>query len=265
MTYQYKTPVVTYGILEEDLMSSVHAMIAGSAGSGKSVLLRRCLVYACAKGYRLALIDPKGRELIRFKNCVNAWGYAEYEQDIVNLLRNLVNEMENRLHGITDPFQSTYIGEHIWVCIDEYADLMCSQYKKEIKTLVQRLAQKGRAALIHVLLCTQRPTADIIDGAIKVNITTRCALHVPTAQDSRNIINYNGAEMLPMHGYAYLLHDSGAIEMYETNMIDENQERQVVYYMEERAREKKAFYEAQRRAMAPVPQKKKNFFQRLFG
>lgn len=259
MAYHYTTPKVTVDELECDLMESIHAMIAGAAGSGKSVLLRRCIVYACAKGYRLALIDPKGRELLRYKNCVNTWGYAEYEDEIVALLRSLVDTMETRLHGISDPFQSTYIGEHIWVCIDEYADLMCSASKKEIKTLVQRLAQKGRAALIHVLVCTQRPTADIIDGAIKVNITTRCALHVPTAQDSRNIINYSGAELLPIHGKAYLLHDSGAIELYNTPMIDEDQERRVVYYMEEKERERQAFLRSQR------PTEKKGFWKRLFG
>lgn len=259
MTYHYTTPRIEAGVLECDLMESVHAMIAGASGSGKSVLLRRCILYACAKGYRLALIDPKGRELLRFKNCVNAWGYAEYEDEIVALLRSLVDEMEKRLHGIPDPFQSTYVGEHIWVYIDEYADLMCSASRKEIKTLVQRLAQKGRAALIHVLLCTQRPTRDIIDGAIKVNITTRCALHVPTAQDSRNIINYSGAELLPIYGKAYLLHDSGLIELYNTPMIDEDLERQVVYYMEERQREKEAFYRSQR------PVEKKSFWKRLFG
>lgn len=258
--YEYTTPVVTHGLLEEELMSSVHAMIAGAAGSGKSVLLRRCLLYASAKGYETILIDPKKLELKRWKDAVNTRAFACTIDDIVKVLHETCELMDRRYASVTDPFQTMCDGSTIWVVIEEYADLMCCDRKKEIKAMVQRLAQLGRAARIHVLLCTQRPTRDIIDGAIKVNITTRCALHVPTAQDSRNIINFKGAELLPLVGYAYLLRDSGAIDLYETGMIDEDQERQVVTYMVGKARERDAFYEAQK-----APQKKKGFFKRIFG
>ena len=237
----YKTPVITPGQLEADLMTSVHAMIAGSAGSGKSVLLRRCMLYAAAKGYHTVLIDPKGAELRPWKGCINTIGYAEYTPEIIALLHECIGIMERRLHGMTK-FCRMYEGTQIWIMIDEYADLVTSPRKKEIKTLVQRLAQKGRAAGIHVLLCTQRPTTDVIDGAIKVNITTRCALHCPTAQDSRNILNHNGAEDLPMHGYAYLLRDSGAVDLYQTEMLDDSEEQRVVTYMTDIAHPVKAFF-----------------------
>lgn len=227
----YKPPKVQCGQLETIIMESVHSMIAGAAGSGKSVLLRRCLVYAASKGYWTALIDPKGAELRPWRDCINTWGYAEYEDEIIALLHSLVELMEHRLHSM-EKFQRMYSGPNLWVMIDEYADLVTCRGRNEIKTLVQRLAQKGRAARIHVLLCTQRPTTDIIDGAIKVNISTRCALHVPTARDSRNIINEKGAEMLPIHGSAYLLRDSGKIESYKTAMLSDDLERAVVDYME---------------------------------
>lgn len=258
MAYRYVTPRIDCGLLECDIMESTHAMIAGAAGSGKSVLLRRCLLYAAAKGYETILIDPKKLELKRWKDAINTRAFACTIDSIVQVLRDTCELMDRRYSSVTDPFQTMCDGSTIWVVIEEYADLMCSDRKREIKALVQRLAQLGRAAKIHVLLCTQRPTRDIIDGAIKVNITTRCALHVPTAQDSRNIINENGAEHLPYRGQAYLLLDSGDIDLYNTHMIDEDLEHQVIAYMNERKAE----------CFEPVPvapQKKKSFLQRLFA
>ena len=92
----------------------------------------------------------------------------------------------------------------IYIIIDEFADLMTTQRKTVLPTLC-RIAQLGRAAKIHLILATQRPTRDIVNGQIKVNIDCRVALRCPTAQDSRNIIGVKGAEMLPKIGYGLYL------------------------------------------------------------
>ena len=97
-----------------------------------------------------------------------------------------------------------YPGSHVYIIIDEFADLM-TNYKKQTEITICRLALLGRAARIHLILATQRPTSDIINGKIKVNIDSRIALRCPTAQDSRNIININGAEKLPRYGSGYYL------------------------------------------------------------
>ena len=92
----------------------------------------------------------------------------------------------------------------IYIIIDEYADLITTS-KKDTERLICRIAQLGRAAKIHLIIATQRPTRDIITGQVKVNIDSRLALRVPTAQDSRNIINIKGAELLGKYGQAFYL------------------------------------------------------------
>jgi DNA segregation ATPase FtsK/SpoIIIE-like protein len=96
----------------------------------------------------------------------------------------------------------------VYIIIDEFADLMTTQ-KRETMPAIIRIAQLGRAANIHLILATQRPTKDIITGQIKVNIDSRVGLRCPTAQDSRNIINIKGAESLPRYGYGYYLTSYG--------------------------------------------------------
>ena len=92
----------------------------------------------------------------------------------------------------------------IYIIIDEYADLITTS-KKDVERLICRIAQLGRAAKIHLIIATQRPTRDVITGQVKVNIDSRLALRVPTAQDSRNIINTKGAELLGKYGQGYYL------------------------------------------------------------
>ena len=195
----YTTYTANIHLVEDEILSSTHCLIAGASGCGKSVLIRRCLIACAAFGHHVALIDPKGCELRPWAGCANTWGYAEDHASIIYLLQSLVNEMENRLHGMTG-FQRMWTGPQLWVFIDEYADLVSYKDKREVKTLVQRLAQKGRAAGIHVLLATQRPTADVMTGLIKANIPCRIALSVKSAMDSRIILEEKGAEMLNGHG-----------------------------------------------------------------
>jgi len=106
----------------------------------------------------------------------------------------------------------------IFIIIDEYADLVI-QAKKQVERYIIRLSQLGRAANIHLILATQRPTRDIITGAIKVNLDSRVGLRCPSPQDSRNIIDIKGAETLPRYGYGYY-RTAGGLELVSIPMTD---------------------------------------------
>lgn len=252
----YTTPAIKCGPLEEDIMHAPHALIAGTTGSGKSVLLRRCLLYAANQDYKTMLIDPKDRELVQWKDAVNTWGYAHRPQEIVALLHECILMMESRLASMKG-WERDYAGDPVWIIIDEWSDI-CDNAPEAAK-LVKMLAQKGRAAGMHVLLCTQHPSAEIINGSIKANFPVRCALHVANGTYSRMIIERKGAELLPYRGYAMLMHESGDVELYETKDLPLEEEKRVCEYMiscNPRLNPVPA---------SSAPEKKKGFFGRIFA
>lgn len=212
------------------ITEQIHVIIAGAAGSGKSVLIRQCLIACAAKGYPVYLIDPKKVELYPWASTPLCAGYADEGSTILALLQGICNQMDAdyrhmKAKGIRKMPTSK------WIIIDEFADLMQCAERAQIKKCVLRIAQLGRAAGYHLMVATQRPTGDIIDGAIKVNITTRIALHCPTPQDSRNIVNVSGAENLPINGECLYLNDSGRIDHYYVHYVDEHTEYQVINHL----------------------------------
>lgn len=101
-----------------------------------------------------------------------------------------------------------YSGGDVYVIIDELADLMTTQ-KKAVLPLLQRLCQIGRAAKVHVIACTQCPLAKVIPTEVKVNFDARVALRTRSPQDSRNILNRTGCELLPRYGQGYYMTPEG--------------------------------------------------------
>lgn len=194
-------------LLYDDILKQPHTLIAGSTGSGKSVLING-LIYDCIfdspNQKQLVLIDPKRVELMQYKPLPHTIAYASEQRDIKQLIDYCVRLMEYRYKIMQSQFLKRSKDAHVYIFVDEFADLITTQ-KREILKPLCRIAQLGRAANIHLILATQRPTRDIIDGQIKVNIDSRVALRVPTKQDSRNIINAAGAELLPKYGKAYYL------------------------------------------------------------
>lgn len=194
-------------ILFDDILKQPHTLIAGSTGSGKSVLING-LIYTCLfdspNQKQLVLIDPKRVELMQYKPLPHTIAYASEQRDIKQLIDYCVQLMEYRYKIMQSQFLKKSNDAEIYVFVDEFADLITTQKREVLKPLC-RIAQLGRAANIHLILATQRPTRDIIDGQIKVNIDSRIALRVPTKQDSRNIINVSGAELLPKFGKAFYL------------------------------------------------------------
>lgn len=190
-----------------DMLKQPHLLIAGSTGSGKSVLINSLIYTALYKPPTeclFVLIDPKRVELVDYKNLPHCAMYASEPKDIVNAINKTVEFMEERYKCMQAAGLKKSNEADIYLIVDEFADLMTTQ-KRETLAPLQRIAQLGRAANIHLILATQRPTKDIVNGQIKVNMDSRVALRCPTAQDSRNIINTKGAEMLPRFGYGFYL------------------------------------------------------------
>ena len=215
-----------------DLARMPHLLVAGTTGSGKSVALNAMILSLLYKAeprhVRLILIDPKMLELSVYqdiphllapvvtdmKQATNALGWCVAEMDrrykLMSWLgvRNLsgfnhkVAEAEKQGRKLEDPFtlesaepQPIKHMPHLVLVIDELADLMMVVGKK-VEELIARLAQKARAAGIHLILATQRPSVDVITGLIKANIPTRVAFQVSSKIDSRTILDQSGAEAL---------------------------------------------------------------------
>lgn len=198
----YTTPAGNVSRLYLNMLEQPHLLIAGATGSGKSVvingLMHAALMKApCQVGF--VLIDPKRVELVQYHNLQHVITYASEIDGIIHALNGAVYLMERRYTEMQAQGVRRYTGAAVYVVIDELADLLTTARRETIQQLC-RLAQLGRAANIHLIAATQRPTRDIVNGQIKVNMDSRLALRCPTAQDSRNIINIKGAEMLPRYG-----------------------------------------------------------------
>lgn len=196
----------TYTYLQ-DMLAQPHLLIAGATGSGKSVLLNSLIYTALCNSPNTAwfvLIDPKRVELAKYRRLPHTMAYACETEDCINALQRVADTMEQRFATMQRNGQTETTEPHIYVFVDEFAPLIISA-KKRIEPLFMRISMLGRAAHIHLILCTQRPTRDIITGAVKVNIDARIALRCPTAQDSRNIIGTGEAATLPRYGQAYYL------------------------------------------------------------
>lgn len=190
-----------------DILTQPHILIAGSTGSGKSVLINSVIytaLYNAPTHTQFILIDPKRVELVQYRDLPHTILYASEPEQIAAALGAAVVIMESRYKRMQAAGQRESTEPHIYIIIDELADLFTVQ-KRETAPLIARLAQLGRAARLHLIAATQRPTKDIITGQIKVNLDSRVALRCPTAQDSRNIINTGGAEQLPRYGSGYYL------------------------------------------------------------
>ena len=177
-----------------------HMLIAGATGSGKSVALNGIIVSLLMKQSPVAcqfvLIDPKKVELVQYASLPHTARYASDHPDIVRALQWAVDETDRRFSVMQSQGVKEYEGPHLYVVIDELADLMVS-IKKETLPLLQRLAQIGRAARVHVIACTQNVLAVTIPTVLKCNFSTILGLRTCNAQQSRFLISTTGCEMLP--------------------------------------------------------------------
>jgi S-DNA-T family DNA segregation ATPase FtsK/SpoIIIE len=212
-----------------DLAAMPHLLIGGTTGSGKSVCitgLAACLVANNPpEKLRLVLIDPKMVELVRFNGLPHILGRVETELErIITVLRWCTREMDRR-YKLLDEIHARHIDDfnhktasrgegeslpRIVVVLDEMADLMMSAPDETERTLI-RLAQMARAVGIHLVVATQRPSADIVTGLIKANFPARISFAVASSIESRVILDTPGAESLLGKGdMLYLSPEAGA-------------------------------------------------------
>ncbi|WP_370577760.1 DNA translocase FtsK [Snodgrassella alvi] len=257
-------PVVT------DLAKAPHLLVAGTTGSGKSVgvnaMILSMLYKATPEDVRLIMIDPKMLELSIYEGIPHLLAPVVTDMKLAaNALTWCVNEMEKRyrlmshagvrnLAGFNqkiaelgarnqklfNPFSLTPDNPEpleklpfIVVIVDEFADLMMTAGKK-IEELIARLAQKARAAGIHLILATQRPSVDVITGLIKANIPTRIAFQVSSKVDSRTILDQMGAENLLGQGDMLFLPPGTAYpERVHGAFVADEEVHRVVHYLKQ--------------------------------
>jgi S-DNA-T family DNA segregation ATPase FtsK/SpoIIIE len=193
------------------MLHQPHLLIAGATGSGKSVIIN-ALIYTAlydhpttgSGGSLFILIDPKRVELSQYKDLPHVLKYASEPDEMRNALYYAMQICENRYKEMDKNHDKLYKGGDVYIIIDEFADLMTTQ-KRLICPVIQRLAQIGRAAKIHIILATQTPISKVLPTEIKCNFDSRVALRTRSAQDSRNITGLKGCETLPRYGYAYYM------------------------------------------------------------
>jgi len=259
-----------------DLAKMPHCLVAGTTGSGKSVginsMILSLLYKAKADEVRLIMIDPKMLEMSVYegiphllcpvvtdmKQAYNAlnWAVNEMERRYKLMskfgVRNLagfnkkIMEAEERGEHLYNPFSLTpddpeplHKAPLIVIVIDELADLMMVVGKK-IEELIARIAQKARAAGIHLVLATQRPSVDVITGLIKANIPTRISFQVSGKIDSRTILDQQGAEsLLGMGDMLYMAPGSGLPMRVHGAFVTDEEVHAVVSWLKEKAGEPK--------------------------
>lgn len=194
------------------LASSPHLLIAGATGSGKSVALNGiiCSLLVANSPYdvNFALIDPKKVELSQYAGIPHTWMYADTHPEIVRTLQAVMDITDSRFSYMSEHGAKEYPGPHLYVVIDELADLMVS-IKDETLPLLQRIAQIGRAARVHVIACSQNIMAQTIPTVLRCNFNTILGLRTANKQQSRFLVSAPGCEMLPNpkvagKGYGYL-------------------------------------------------------------
>jgi S-DNA-T family DNA segregation ATPase FtsK/SpoIIIE len=212
-----------------DLAAMPHLLIGGTTGSGKSVCITTITACLVANNpperLRLVLIDPKMVELVRFKGLPHILGKVETELErIVTVLRWCTREMDNR-YKLLEKLHARHIDDYnqkvtargedeplprIVIILDEMADLMMSAPDETERTLI-RLAQMARAVGIHLVVATQRPSADVVTGLIKANFPARISFAVASSIESRVILDTPGAESLLGKGdMLYLAPEAGS-------------------------------------------------------
>lgn len=233
---RYVSPGGQYYKLYEDMYSQPHLLIAGATGSGKSVVINGIIYTLLLSGPNkagLILIDPKRVELVQYKKTPHCLLYASEPHEITEALQRTVNLIEDRYRRMQRQQTRKYDGSDIYVIIDELADLMTTN-KKQVQPLLQRIAQIGRAARVHIIAATQCPLAKVIPTEIKVNFDARIALRTRSAQDSRNILGVTGCEQLPRYGQGYYMTPAG-LTLYNIPMYSDQQINAIVKYWTSRA------------------------------
>lgn len=233
-------------VVTADLADMPHMLIAGQTKAGKSVMinsfLTSLLYHSSPSDLKLILVDPKLVEMTLYNDIPHLLCPVINEPEkCISALKWAVAEMERRLKTMSEVGTRDINGynalkkeagmPHIVIVIDELADLMMMA-ARDVEALIVRLAQKARAAGIHLVLATQRPSVDVITGLIKANIPARIAFTVASQVDSRTIIDGQGAEKLLGRGDMLLLTaDMAKPKRVQAALIEEKETQRVTDFL----------------------------------
>ncbi len=230
-----------------DLSKMPHLLIAGSTGSGKSVaintIIASLLYNASPEEVRLLMVDPKRIELSGYEGIPHLLHPVVVEPKLASrALQWAVREMERRYRLLEeervknfDSYNETAEEKlpYIVIIVDELADLMMVA-SKDVETSIARLAQMARAAGMHLILATQRPSVDVLTGLIKANFPTRISFKVASKVDSRTILDTSGAEHLLGAGdMLYLAPGSSLLNRVHGAYISEGETEKIVSFLKE--------------------------------
>ena len=223
----YNTPGGEFCNLYADMLEQNHVLIAGATGSGKSTVINGMIHAAMYKSpirIQFIMLDPKKCELFMYRDLPHTLAYADEPHTMLAALEDGLEIINDRFTEMQSQRVREYTGSHIYIFVDELADLLTTPgIKKKAAQVLQRVCQIGRAAHVHVVAATQFIPA--IPTAIRCNFDCKMALRTATAQDSRNILGVKGAEQLPdpkQSGkcYGYYLHGAD-LELYSLMRIEE--------------------------------------------
>ena len=184
-----------------DILEQPHVLIAGVTGSGKSTMLDTILTALCtypAYEKSFVVIDLKRVSVSRWRRVQNCREYVTEPSDVSFVLDSLISEIDKRFRTMEKQGRIMSDECDLYCVVDEAADLLDSV--KDSYTKLKKIARLGRAAKVHLILCTQSPNRKTIPADLTININARLGLRVDSAIESRQIINAAGCEELPMYG-----------------------------------------------------------------
>lgn len=220
---------VTTPLYERLIHSHKHILIAGCTGSGKSTLLdalMNSIILEDLDKHKMVLIDMKMVELSKFEDTVHCMTCATDDASAERTLNGVMKMIRARFADMKERGLTQYDGSTVHLIIDELADLVLTN--KKVVNLLQRICQLGRAANVQVICATQCPLASVIPTRIKVNFPIVIGMHTVTAQHSRNILDVNGCEELPMFGEALIRFPGYDVERVTIQKIPEDKLEQAI-------------------------------------
>ena len=201
MIKEYTTPAGEFSEFYNSLLDTVHLLIAGAAGSGKSTVVNGIMhaaLFRAPSEVQFILIDPKGTELSMYRRLPHCIAYAQSENECIAALEGAMETTRRRFKAMQRAGAREYNGPHIYVVIDELMYMFNRPtIKKRAMGLLQDIMVIARAARVHVIACTQNPTTATIPATLRCNFDSRLGLRTATAQDSRNILGVKGCETFP--------------------------------------------------------------------
>ena len=230
-----------FGIITEDMtkrhpicsymLKSPHVLIAGTTGSGKSVMMNSMIYTALREPVEdFYFIDLKRVELKAYKNLERCRWFCTEPEEVIPMLNMVVNEMERRYKKMKGKL---YEGGPVYVFIDELADLVSHKDAKDILERLVKIGRLGRAAKVHLVCATQDPSRKTLCSALMQNFTCCLALRCRSAIESRQIIGTSGAEFLPEYGCG-LLWDAKGTRQIDVPMTPEEDIEKMVFALSSR-------------------------------